>query len=392
MSKADELAKLDALRQSGVLSQEEFDAEKAKLLAGILPALASNSPQPSGAEDPVVSAAAAGGATVSTDPSIAAANPLADPIVSVPDLFPLPSPFFYVFAQDGKLYFGWEQPGFYIKAGSRTRHSFPLTEDGWKSAWETMSSDYPKLAAKVASAVERRKQEEADSQRLERLRTLAVASPDIQPVMPVERQPPTGAISPGAATTIGAGALLALGSLLPWATASTPFGSISKDGTSGDGVITLILAAIAILCGVLSLHGEKGKSGWAGLGAVAFLLAGAVSIYDMSSLPIPSTNLVIVSVGIGLWLCTIGAIVGLIAACFATYATSKVPVVTGDSLGTSATTYGPPPEVRVATPPPASVTVPPLSVADELTKLAKLKADGVLSEAEFAAQKEQLLS
>jgi hypothetical protein len=32
-SKADELMKFDALRQSGVLSQEEFDAEKAKLLA-----------------------------------------------------------------------------------------------------------------------------------------------------------------------------------------------------------------------------------------------------------------------------------------------------------------------------------------------------------------------
>jgi hypothetical protein len=29
MSKADELAKLDALRKSGVLTQEEFDAEKA---------------------------------------------------------------------------------------------------------------------------------------------------------------------------------------------------------------------------------------------------------------------------------------------------------------------------------------------------------------------------
>jgi hypothetical protein len=33
---ADELTKLDALRQSGVLSQEEFDAEKAKLLVGVL--------------------------------------------------------------------------------------------------------------------------------------------------------------------------------------------------------------------------------------------------------------------------------------------------------------------------------------------------------------------
>jgi hypothetical protein len=40
MSNADELAKLDALRESGVLSQEEFDGEKAKLLAGRVPALA----------------------------------------------------------------------------------------------------------------------------------------------------------------------------------------------------------------------------------------------------------------------------------------------------------------------------------------------------------------
>lgn len=36
-SKADELVKLDSLRQSGVLSQGEFDAEKAKLLGAPLP-------------------------------------------------------------------------------------------------------------------------------------------------------------------------------------------------------------------------------------------------------------------------------------------------------------------------------------------------------------------
>jgi hypothetical protein len=36
ISKADELVKLDALRQSGVLTQEEFDAEKAKLLGAPL--------------------------------------------------------------------------------------------------------------------------------------------------------------------------------------------------------------------------------------------------------------------------------------------------------------------------------------------------------------------
>ena len=52
MSTADELAKLDALRKSGVLTQGEFDAEKAKLLAGVPSSAASGSFQPSGAEAP----------------------------------------------------------------------------------------------------------------------------------------------------------------------------------------------------------------------------------------------------------------------------------------------------------------------------------------------------
>jgi len=47
---------------------------------------------------------------------------------------------------------------------------------------------------------------------------------------------------------------------------------------------------------------------------------------------------------------------------------------------------------RVQSPPPAPVAAPPSSVADELAKLAKLKADGLLTEEEFAAQKARLLS
>ena len=48
MSNADELAKLDALRKSGVLTQEEFETEKAKLLGGASPLAESGSS--SGAE------------------------------------------------------------------------------------------------------------------------------------------------------------------------------------------------------------------------------------------------------------------------------------------------------------------------------------------------------
>lgn len=43
-------------------------------------------------------------------------------------------------------------------------------------------------------------------------------------------------------------------------------------------------------------------------------------------------------------------------------------------------------------PAPAPPAAPPVSVADELAKLASLKADGILTEEEFAAQKARLLS
>jgi hypothetical protein len=139
MSTADELAKLDVLRKSGVLTQEEFNAEKAKLLGEVSPLRESDSPSEAG------SSQGTGGRPT-------------------PDLFPLPSPHFLVFARDGKMDFGWEESGFYIKARERTRHSFPLTIDGWQSAWEIMSSNYPQLAAKVADAVERSNLEQARRQ------------------------------------------------------------------------------------------------------------------------------------------------------------------------------------------------------------------------------------
>ena len=52
MSKADELVKLDALRKSGVLTQEEFDAEKAELLVGGNVANVADAAQPFGASTP----------------------------------------------------------------------------------------------------------------------------------------------------------------------------------------------------------------------------------------------------------------------------------------------------------------------------------------------------
>jgi hypothetical protein len=65
-------------------------------------------------------------------------------------------------------------------------------------------------------------------------------------------------------------------------------------------------------------------------------------------------------------------------------ATSDCPTLNGTGQTSTLT--------PAATPPLESAAAPSLSVADELAKLAKLKADEVLTEAEFAAQKAKLLS
>lgn len=48
-----------------------------------------------------------------------------------------------------------------------------------------------------------------------------------------------------------------IGSIMPWATISSVFGTINKSGTEGDGIITLIIGIIVILCGAIALAIEK---------------------------------------------------------------------------------------------------------------------------------------
>jgi hypothetical protein len=127
---------------------------------------------------------------------------------------------------------------------------------------------------------------------------------------PSAESPP---VSSGTRVMIGASALVALGSLLPWATATEPFGTISKAGTSGDGVLTLILAAGAIVCGINCYRGQPDRRKVAVAATILLVISAAISLYDMSTLPISSSHLVVVSIGIGLWFCAIGSIVGIVA-------------------------------------------------------------------------------
>jgi len=84
-----------------------------------------------------------------------------------PDLWPLSTTSFYSFAQDGDLMFRWDERGFAIDRDTslrtRTLHKSPLTDEGWSSAWQTMVTEYPTLAARVADRVRKlRADEELD--------------------------------------------------------------------------------------------------------------------------------------------------------------------------------------------------------------------------------------
>jgi hypothetical protein len=78
-------------------------------------------------------------------------------LVLRPELWPLPHREYEAFAIVGSLRFGWVQRNFHIVRDgltwTRTLHKFPLSEDGWALAWQTLASQYPQLAASVSQKV-----------------------------------------------------------------------------------------------------------------------------------------------------------------------------------------------------------------------------------------------
>jgi hypothetical protein len=103
----------------------------------------------------------------------------------------------------------------------------------------------------------------------------------------------------------GAGAV-AVGSLLPWVTVHSAFGSISVAGTEGDGVITLIIG----LAFAAAYAAKKIP-----LAAPAGFAALVMAIYELTNVQSGIRDaerelgeFATASVGIGLWIVLIGAI------------------------------------------------------------------------------------
>lgn len=116
---------------------------------------------------------------------------------------------------------------------------------------------------------------------------------------------------------VGAG-LVAVGSMLPWVEAHTAFGTVSLNGTEGDGQLSLVGAGIFALIWFIADLSHKASSGWmiaeVGLAVAGFIFA-IVKMNDIQeAITEADSTYVTASVGVGLWVCLAGAVVAL-AAC-----------------------------------------------------------------------------
>lgn len=128
--------------------------------------------------------------------------------------------------------------------------------------------------------------------------------------MPVPAEKPFGWLA------AAGGALGALGSLLPWATVTTVFGSIDVAGTKGDGKWTAAIGAGVVFLAVVGVV-QRLKGAMISAGVLAAVGA-AVAGYDLSQASNKyasvSTDVAHVDVGIGLYLCVGGFVAALIFA------------------------------------------------------------------------------
>lgn len=107
----------------------------------------------------------------------------------------------------------------------------------------------------------------------------------------------------------GAAVLVLLGSLLPWASVDTTFGSISVRGTEGNGVLTMLLALAGGAAAVAVVMARKPMAAIGGIvaGGLA-LLIGAYDFLDVARVAGDSSGLFEAHTGFGLWLVLLGSL------------------------------------------------------------------------------------
>jgi hypothetical protein len=111
------------------------------------------------------------------------------------------------------------------------------------------------------------------------------------------------------------GALVGVGSFMPWIAASTIFGTVTQSGMSGDGVFTLAAGVIIGFVGGMLLSGSLATRFTRSLLWTAIVLVTLVWIFDFidirNRVELVDTAFSTGSVGYGMWLMAVGAVVAV---------------------------------------------------------------------------------
>jgi len=134
---------------------------------------------------------------------------------------------------------------------------------------------------------------------------------------------------PQALILLAGAAVAIVGAFLPWATVDIFDETLSKAGTDGDGVITLVLAGAAAVLGAIGLG--AGRKRWQPITAVvlAALVVG-VAVLDMADIKSKFGDDagvfdIEVNIGIGLWLTLAGGIAAVVGGLMLLSKTPKTP-------------------------------------------------------------------
>lgn len=174
------------------------------------------------------------------------------------------------------------------------------------------------------------------------------------------------------------GIVMIVGSLLPWVSVSSMFGTINKNGIEGDGIFTLICGVAVILASIVAKE-KPGKP--SSVLAVLFgLFGGILAVFTLANVGEATRTIsgesVFAAVGIGIYVTLIGAVVAIVGGLMKS--TSVTPQ--GEAITPLAATDD------VVTP------IPPSSnYAAKLTELKELLSQNLITQEEYNAKRTELL-
>jgi hypothetical protein len=123
---------------------------------------------------------------------------------------------------------------------------------------------------------------------------------------------------------LAAAALAVVAAFLPWITAATIFGDVSRSGIDGggDGVVTAILGVVVAVVAITTRRSKGDRGSGIAIVICALIIVG-ISVYDYFSVNDRINDIdrryVDASVGIGLYLTIAAGVAGVVAGVLRTY-------------------------------------------------------------------------